>query len=306
MNFKEILKTAEFSEKSTIELLAGDASSRKYYRVVSDGMFYILMHTEPFTLSDSNIVNQKILKDAGVRVPDFIKIIPEKGIIVEEDIGSFHLKDINNQDQLVSYYNEALSCMRKYQRLLSDISFTKEKFVSELEMSFEYYVKGYKNKNINNDEKLKLFYSDLVDEMMIQPNLFLHRDYHSRNIMIKNYEIVLIDFQDARMGPCTYDIASLAIDPYINIDDKFRDGLVNDYYDLVKDLIKITKEDYLKYYNLCTLQRGIKMLGTFAYQSIVKGKDQYLEYLPYTISRIAISSDKLTRWKSLVEEVYLR
>ncbi len=142
--------------------------------------------------------------------------------------------------------------------------------------------------------------------MMAQPQALLHRDYHSRNIMIKNSELVLIDFQDARMGPYTYDIASLAIDPYVDIDDQFRSNLVEEYYNLVKDLVKVSRQDYLRHYSLCYLQRGIKMLGTFSYQKTEKGKDTYLKYIPNTVKNIKHISEQFAAWQPLIEEIYIK
>ena len=301
-----MLKKAGFDENSKVESLAGDASTRKYYRVSSNDRNYVIMEDKQFINIDPNIACHKLFKDCGVRVPGFIRTFPQEGIIVEEDLGQTHLQDVRLKKQLDSYYKEAVANIIKYQKSFISTSFTKEKFLSELEMTLKYYVMMYKGKDVKDKKHIDAFCVDLVDKMMAQPQALLHRDYHSRNIMIKDSELVLIDFQDARMGPYAYDIASLTIDPYIDVDSDFRNSLIDDYYNGIKDIVKVTHQDYLKHYSLCYLQRGIKMLGTFSYQKIEKGKDTYLKYIPATVENIKTISKQFVDWQPLIEEIYIK
>jgi len=272
LDFKDVLAKIGVSGSDKVTLLTGDASTRKYYRAESNEGSYIIMYGEPYPVSDPNIVNYGILKKAGIRIPEFIKMDPKYGVIIEEDIGSVHLQDVDNKELLEQYYYTAIKNMQTFHRCRSDISFTKQKFISELNMTLDYYVKAYKGRKNVDVELVDAVNEKIVSSMMDQPTAYLHRDYHSRNMMVKNGELVLIDFQDARMGPYSYDIASLVIDPYISLDDVFRDNLVSTYYDLVANpLFGVSMDDYINHYSLCYLQRGIKMLGTFSYQKVERG-----------------------------------
>lgn len=306
MELNEILRKTGFKEGSNVELLAGDASTRKYYRIKENDTSYVIMQSEPFSDKDPNIICHDLFRNCGTRVPEFIKVIPQEGIIVEEDIGGVHLQDVSDKGLLENYYNKAVDDMHKYQKTSTNTAFTKEKFLSELDMTFNYYVTKYRNKKLDNKKKVDSFCVDLVDKMMDQDKLFLHRDYHSRNIMVKDGELVVIDFQDARMGPYTYDVVSLAIDPYISLDETFRTNILKLYYDLVSKDIGVDYDDYLRHCDLCYLQRGIKMLGTFSYQKIEKNKDGYLKYIPSVLDSIKRASKRFPEWQALIDEVYIR
>jgi len=305
LDIKDIISKLGISPLDEVELLAGDASTRKYYRVRTELGSYVLMLGDTYDVSDPNIINYNILKKAGIRVPEFFKLEPHLGVILQEDIGSLHLQDITDQNNIMRYYQDAIKNMQTYHRCSSQVSFTKEKFISELNMTYEYYVRSYMKKDIDK-ELVLLVNNSVVDSMMSQPFAYLHRDYHSRNLMIKGDELVVIDFQDARMGPYPYDIVSLTIDPYINLDKNSRELIVVKYYDLVAaPLFKVSKDDYMKDYYISYLQRGIKMLGTFSYQSIVRKKDNYLKYIPTLLEDIKLVSKKFPEWSDLIKEVYL-
>ena len=103
--------------------------------------------------------------------------------------------------------------------------------MSELNMTTEFYFDGYKKSMLNSTDKneLESVYKDIINKMMKQKSLLLHRDYHSRNIMIKDNSLFVIDYQDARLGPYTYDLASLIIDPYIYLSDNLKKHIIDRY-----------------------------------------------------------------------------
>jgi N-acetylmuramate 1-kinase len=305
LDIKNIISKLGISPLDEVELLAGDASTRKYYRIRTELGSYVLMLGDAYDVSDPNIINYNILKKAGIRVPEFFKLEPHLGVILQEDIGCLHLQDLADKNDVIHYYHDAIKNMQTYHRCSTQISFTKEKFMSELTMTYEYYVRLYMKREMDK-ELVLLVNNSIVEPMMLQPFAYLHRDYHSRNLMVKGEELVIIDFQDARMGPYSYDIASLTIDPYISLDKSSRELIVEKYYDLVAaPLFKVSKDEYMKDYYISYLQRGIKMLGTFSYQSIVRKKDDYLKYIPTLIDDIKIVSKKFPEWNDLIKEVYL-
>jgi len=303
-----------------ITLLTGDASTRKYYRVSLLDKSFIFMQGEPFSDEDANVSALKAYSEMGIKVPKVHALFPALGVVVQEDIGDLHLQNIKDKGLLRKYYIDVVNILIKFQKQAqvidkngrkiypNTISFTKEKFMSELNMTTEFYVEKLNNKKISQVKKeiLQRLYIDIVDRMMKQPFLLQHRDYHSRNLMIHNDNVYLIDIQDSRLGPFAYDIASLVIDPYIELDERLYEEIIGLYYDGIKDLINCSYDEYLEYYGICFIQRGIKILGTFAYQKTEKGTSGYLKYLPYSVYKIRKACVKFPEWQQTIEEEILR
>ena len=107
-NIKEIKGAVGFSDKAEVTLLAGDASSRKYYRIVDNGKNFIVVVSDPFSSDDPAILSNVAFKKLGVPVPEIFKIIAEKGLIVKEDLGGTHLQDIKEEVKLLTYYDKAV------------------------------------------------------------------------------------------------------------------------------------------------------------------------------------------------------
>jgi N-acetylmuramate 1-kinase len=310
-NIKEIKVAVGFSDKAKVTLLAGDASSRKYYRIVDGGKNFIVVVSDPFSNDDPAILSNVAFKKLGIPVPEIFKVVAEKGLIVKEDLGGTHLQDIKEEVKLFTYYDKAIDIMLTYQKNALDAkeqlyplsySFTKDKFIAELNMTTEFYFGCYKNKKLNSSDKdeLQAVYSLLVDEMMKQSFLLLHRDYHSRNIMLTGEKLFVIDYQDARLGPYTYDLASLIIDPYINLTDSFKEHLIKRYFNGIKTVINDSITAFENNYSLCFLQRGIKILGTFAYQKIKKNNTGYLRYIDPSEKKVNEVLVKFPEWKKTV------
>ena len=302
-NIKEIQGAVGFSDKAEITILAGDASSRKYYRVIDSGKSFIVVVSNPFPNDDPAILSNIAFKKLGVPVPEILKIIPDKGLMVKEDLGGTHLQDIKEEIKLLNYYNGVIDIMLMYQINATQAkeqlyplsySFTKEKFVSELNLTTEFYFDGYKNEKLNNSDRneLESAYAYIVDKMINQKQMLLHRDYHSRNIMLKEDKLFVIDYQDARLGPYTYDLASLIIDPYIDLGDNLKRHVIKRYYGTIKTFVNDSADDFKQNYSLCFLQRGIKILGTFAYQKLKINNDRYLKYINPSVLKINDVLDK--------------
>lgn len=312
-----VKETAGLSDKVTIELLAGDASTRKYYRARDENKSVIIVLSEPYPANDPSITSNYAFKKLGAPVPLIFKVFPEKGIMIKEDLGGVHLQNIKDPKKLFTYYDSAVDIVLSYQlngaRSGEDLyplsySFTREKFISELNITTEHYIKGYKQKVLKGPEQkeLEAVYGELVDEMMTQKKLLLHRDYHSRNLMVKDGAVYVIDYQDSRLGPYTYDVASLIIDPYIELDKMLKDRVIAGYYDGIKGYVKETYVAFKRHYHLCFLQRGIKILGTFAYQKTVRDNDRYLKYIRPSEEKVKGVLKALPEWRDVVLGVLLK
>ena len=132
------------------------------------------------------------------------------------------------------------------------------------------------------EHALDAAFRELCKEICRIPFRLTHRDYHSRNLMVSNDEVFAIDFQDARMGPATYDLASLAFDSYVEFEDEERAYLIARYWETCGHRLFSDKEEYERALRATAIQRNLKAIGTFAYQKAVRGADRYLVSIPHT------------------------
>jgi aminoglycoside/choline kinase family phosphotransferase len=121
-----------------------------------------------------------------------------------------------------------------------------------------------------------------------QPRVLTHRDYHSRNLMLRQDRLRVIDFQDARLGPCQYDLASLLYDSYIVLPADLREELLTYYLEqkATRDGYALDRESFVQVFDYMCLQRHLKALGTFAFQTAIKRSTRYVAAIPPTLSYI--------------------
>ena len=289
-------------------LLKGDASDRNYYRAT------YLLKTSPNRLRSIVIMQlarlepepdfncmQKFLKKMDIPVPDILRFDAERGLLFLMDCGDTHLADkIQAEPQnIVYWYQKAIEIIvtfhtRATENLTPDcpaknLFFDKAKLMWEMDFMLEHYVQGILKNTLSFDEKNKTreALGTLCKALSDQDRVFTHRDYHSRNIMIHNGKLKVIDFQDARMGPCQYDLASLLKDSYIVIEESVRKELLEYYIECMqRDGREIKRDPFYKIFDWMSVQRNLKAIGTFAYQSKILGNDRYLQYVEPTLEYI--------------------
>ena len=289
-------------------LLKGDASDRNYYRAT-----YLLKNSPNRRRSivimqlarlepepDFNCM-QKFLKKMDIPVPDILRFDAERGLLFLMDCGDTHLADKIKVEpkNIVYWYQKAIEIIvafhtRATENLTSDcpaknLFFDEEKLMWEMDFMLEHYVQGILKNVLSFDEKNKTreALGTLCKALSDQNRVFTHRDYHSRNIMIHNGKLRVIDFQDARMGPCQYDLVSLLKDSYIVIEESVRQELLEYYIECMQQHGREIKRDpFYKIFDWMSVQRNLKAIGTFAYQSKVLGNDRYLQYVEPTLEYI--------------------
>ena len=210
------------------------------------------------------------------------------------DCGDTHLADKIKAEpkNIVYWYQKAIEIIvafhtRATENLTSDcpaknLFFDEKKLMWEMDFMLEHYVQGILKNTLSFDEKNKTreALGTLCKALSDQDRVFTHRDYHSRNIMIHNGKLRVIDFQDARMGPCQYDLASLLKDSYIVIEESVRKELLEYYIECMqRDGREIKRDPFYKIFDWMSVQRNLKAIGTFAYQAKVLGNDRYLQYV---------------------------
>jgi aminoglycoside/choline kinase family phosphotransferase len=140
----------------------------------------------------------------------------------------------------------------------------------------------------------------IVQELAAEPRVLCHRDYHSRNLMLRDGSLYIIDFQDARMGPDTYDLVSLLRDSYVDIGDRDVDDLIAYFLALKKSDGPATSDDeFRRRFDLMALQRNLKALGTFGYQTVTRRNTVYIQYMPRTLRYVRTNLEKHPRFARL-------
>jgi len=291
-------------DEPDLEPLCGDASSRSYYRLKN--------HKGGIVMDASNIketvptfigVNWRLM-DGKVRIPTIKAYELNKGFIFLEDVGSTHLLDKVNAGNASACYEKAIKTLVTMQDTPSkglepyDGGF----LLDEMNLMPEWYFKEHLGRTLECVEGRILLenFSTIMKEVLAQPQgMFVHRDYHSRNLMIDSEDdIVVIDFQDAREGALTYDLVSLLRDVYVELDDAEIERLVLMFRDLKG--LDVDDETFMRWFDFTSLQRHIKILGIFARLAIRDGKEGYLKDIPLTLKYVLETASKYPELDGLV------
>jgi aminoglycoside/choline kinase family phosphotransferase len=275
------------SEYEIVEAINTGGSDRKFFRVKKGNTTYILIE-DPNIDQYVKILNH--LHQRGVGVPELIMTKGNQAII--EDLGRDSLYDFmrNKKSNWQKFYELAIEELVKlqvdgYKDAPVNLYYDEEHIKWEQDYFKEFFLQQLckisedRLKEIEDDFKILL--KDMVEGIEPIANFLMHRDYQSQNIYIKNNRIRIIDFQSARIGPLTYDLASLLRDAYVDIDERTEEYLIFYYLDCLKKMgIEILKEKFLKIYSLTAIQRNMQALGAFANLSLNKNKTQFKKFIP--------------------------
>jgi aminoglycoside/choline kinase family phosphotransferase len=153
-----------------------------------------------------------------------------------------------------------------------------------LERESRYFVEAFLNNYLGltvDFQALESEFETLAKKALEHPYTgLLHRDFQSRNILVKNQNYYFIDFQGARLGPLPYDLASLLIDPYVELSQSLQEGLVKYAMERLADRMPVDEDEFLNAYKYCAINRNLQILGAFAFLSKVKGKKDFEAYIP--------------------------
>lgn len=305
-----------------LERLAGDASTRTYYRAhFPDGSTAMLMlMPHPGMNEESSFLDvQHFLERRGLPVPRIYAHHCDEGVVVLEDLGDDLLEDVADraeEAEILSHYREAVDILVSMRRRTGqsatgcgafDLAFDEEKLMAEMDFFLTHFVRGLCKADLSAEAELTLgqFFIRICSSLAAEPRIFAHRDYHARNLILHGGRLVMIDFQDARMGPAQYDLASLLRDSYVTLPEEMLDELLRYYLAAVEDLETGSQERFRFVFDLMSLQRNIKALGTFGYQLSVRGSRRYASSVPRTATYIARNIarySELAAYRSVVED----
>lgn len=296
----EQINTSAFS----VMPLAGDASARRYYRIIHENNTWVLMSWQPFNQNDYPFLSvQKHFHDCGIQVPAVVAVGEGLGVLLLEDLGDLTLErkfwENSKQEGSIKLYYQTLDELIKihdvatHSKVGSTASVTKfdtAKFLWEMNYAKDNLLLGLLKLNFSNStsEELNKVFLNFCEILDSKPKVICHRDFHSRNVMLKLNKIFLIDFQDARLGPVQYDLVSLFRDSYVDIDDDYAHKLMNYYLEnsQVKKQKNFSLEEFMHTYELQSLQRCFKACGSFASFMNQRQDRRYLKYLTPTLKRV--------------------
>jgi aminoglycoside/choline kinase family phosphotransferase len=278
-----------------------EGSNRAYYRILDNNTSYVLCITYPFLENyDDFIILTKYLIKKDRKVPKIIDIEPAKGYILLEDGGSYYLQDIvrsnhSNKKKVISIYKKIIDELIEWHFLdeipdnVKNRFFDRDKFQFEIDFCID---KIKKNHLPLPPFEFQVFLEEVIEFLCKQKEyVFTHRDFHSRNIIYKNVDsdFKIIDYQDARMGLCWYDLSSLLFDPYVKLDLELVLELFDDYY--IKSQFPNNKKIHYKNIFLYqAFQRLFKALGSFLYLGFDLKKNHFLNYVIPDLEQMIIIS----------------
>lgn len=291
-------------ELSPPKLVAGDASPRRYYRVDTridaDHRTLIAAISPPTEKNAEFVAARQLLADAGVRVPALYAADLDRGFLALEDLGDCTLLPLLSDETVAGFYGEALQNLRDLARLESTHialpNYAPALLQAEMDVFVDWFVKqlvteGHDGPRLTGFEAVFGGMSEiLIRSALSQPQVLVHRDFHSRNLMVlPDKRLAVIDFQDAVIGPVTYDVVSLLKDCYVAWPREQQLLYLAQHRHLLIDggLIEpVSETDFLRWFDLMGLQRHIKVLGVFARLCLRDDKPAYLADLPLVLHYI--------------------
>ena len=268
---------------------SADASFRRYYRVNDrrDGTSRIVMDAPPEHENCRPFVHvTELLRSVGVNAPDIIALDINQGFLLLDDLGETPYLDILDDNSAEKLYLDALDALIKMQTIDAILPVYDAAFLQrEMDLFEDWYVKRHLGIELSKTQHavLQQVFKLLIDNAQQQPQVFVHRDYHSRNLMftIENNPGV-IDYQDAVIGPITYDLVSLFKDCYIEWPRDKVEHWLDLYLARLTPTHFIEKQALLRWFDLMGVQRHLKVLGIFCRLNYRDSKPQYLDDLPLT------------------------
>ena len=302
---------------NSLQLLpvSGDASFRRYFRFECDGQSYIAVDAPPEHENNQAFSSiARLLESHQLNVPQFLHLDLVQGFIVISDLGDRLLLSELTNENVGNYYAKAFKVLLNMQAIsapkINDLPvYDSEKLNFELSLFQDWFLERYLSIDIEDQEKemFERTFSLLVDNAIQQPQTFVHRDFHSRNLMLTNSEqLAVIDFQDAVTGPLTYDLVSLLRDCYIEWPDERVDEWCNQYWQnsLDANLHQLTYSEFKQAFDWMGMQRHIKVLGIFCRLNYRDSKSGYLKDLPLTyryVKKIASHYPEFSEFNTFLE-----
>src|SRR5437870_1225103 len=309
------------ARKGEIVALTPDASTREYFRIPWDkGTAVAAVYPEPFDPAVHPYLDvTRLFLECELPVPEIYDTEGATGIIVQEDLGDRQLcqvfETVSDEEretlleraiEIIARIQAATSKAFERDSISSRLAFDEAKLSWELNFFFEHYFGSFRHETLSHGEtaELKAELNDVAADLSARPRVLCHRDYHSFNLILDNHDrLRIVDHQDARMGPASYDLVSLLLDrvtampPLAEIRERRlfllteRERLGLEAYD---------PDDFAREFRLMTVQRCLKACGTFSYQTGVRGRvEPYAQFVEPMLSITLQAAEWLERFPVL-------
>ena len=288
---------------------SADASFRRYFRVTAKGRDYIVMDAPP-AHEDCRpfIAVAKLFGDTGVHVPQVLAQNLEQGFLLLTDLGNTtYLSELsaNTARELYLASNDALIQIQQASRPGVLPEYDRALLTRELMLFPEWYVAKHLGVTLSDEQTATLdtVFERLLANNLAQPQVYVHRDWHSRNLMVSDPNPGILDFQDAVYGPITYDLASIYRDAYIQWDEEHQLDWVIRYWEKARAARLPVREDFGDFwrdFEWMGAQRHIKVLGIFARLYHRDGKDGYLKDMPLVMSYLRKVCERYIELKPMI------
>ena len=308
--------------------LKGDGSERNWYRLTAGNRSLVMAdhgirRQRATNETDSFVAIGRHLHGKGIPVPKTYLYDTFSGLVFLEDLGNVNLQTVI---QNTENPGEIISCYKSVIRLLVELSVS---CATDFDPAWTHQTSSY-NKDLILEKECRYFvdaflkeylgmdtcFEDLEDEFVsladkaleFSVNGFMHRDMQSRNIMVNNNRFYFIDYQGGRIGPIQYDLASLLIDPYVELPRSMQTELLNFCVEMLSSIISLDPHNFLACYKYCAITRNLQILGAFGYLSRIRGKTYFEKYIPKAIKSLkynlsALENTEFPGIKSIVEKI---
>jgi len=315
-------------ETNQIIPLTPDASTRSYFRVPWEkATAVVAVYPEPFDAEVHPYLDvTRLFLAADIPVPDIYAIDGEGGIIVQEDLGDqqlFRFFETASEEECEEYKERAINLIARIQKatekarelksIASRLAFDEPKLAWELNFFRDHYFGSLRGEALKRSDEveLRVELNDLAAELAGVPRVLCHRDFHAANLIVdRKKHLRVIDHQDARMGPASYDLVSLLLDrqscsPSLAELRHYRLYLLEERR--LMGLSALDPDEFAREFRLVTVQRGLKAVGTFSYQTAVCGRGATYQQLINPLLGIVVqAAEWLERFPVLIRMISSR
>ena len=297
----------------TLEPASADASFRRYFRVTHpDGRTQIVMDAPPEHEDCRPFLKvAKLFHEAGVHVPEVHAEDLALGFLLLSDLGHTTYLNVLNESTAPTLYRHANAALVDLQRASRPgvlPEYDRELLTRELNLFPDWYIARHLGLTLDTAQEttLRAVFEKILANNLAQPQVYVHRDYHSRNLMVSGDDYPanpgILDFQDAVYGPITYDLASLYRDAYIQWEEEQELDFVIRYWEMARQAglpVHADFHDFYRDYEWMGAQRQIKVLGIFARLYHRDGKDGYLKDMPRVMSYLRKTCERYLELRPL-------
>jgi aminoglycoside/choline kinase family phosphotransferase len=288
------LKTVAGIKEYEITPASADASFRRYFRVRFNATSRIVMDAPPEQEDCQPFIHvSSLMAGIGLHVPVVLRQDLQQGFLLLTDLGErMYLSELN-EDTVQRLYGDALEALLRLQlHGVADLPpYDRDLLMNEMELFRQWYLQRHLNMQLSASENVMIdtAFTYLAEQALQQPRVIVHRDYHSRNLMVSSPNPGILDFQDAVIGPITYDLVSLLRDCYIAWPRKRVVDWVSQYYQQAQSaglLENVSETQFLRWFDLMGIQRHLKASGIFARLNYRDAKSGYLQDIPRTLGYV--------------------